>query len=217
MPKALLAVPVAIGVAAGAFLGLYATPAEPGLLTRSALTLGGSPVLGDPGAPITILEWGDYQCTYCYRFHQDTLGVIMRDYVETGKARLVFKDFPLNGPDSVQAAAASHCAGDQGRYWEYHDILYENWGGERTGWITRDALAGFAGTVGLDAAEFADCMDEERHVGRVEGLYASGSGMGIDATPSFLIYDGEQVIKVRGNQPLGVFVGVLDGLAGSQG
>ena len=85
--------------------------------------------MGNPDAKITILEWGDYQCTFCYKFHQNTLNIINEDFIKTGKVNIIFKDFPLNGPDSKLAAEASYCAHDQKKYWEYHDQLYENWAG----------------------------------------------------------------------------------------
>lgn len=181
-------------------------------LLPSKLIKNGSPILGDSNAPITILEWGDYQCTYCYKFHQITLNVINEDFVKDGKVRIVFKDFPLNGPDSQLAAQASYCAEDQGKYWEYHDEIYKNWGGERTGWITRDSLERFANTVHLDITEFNECLDSEKYHQRVTELHEFGKEIGIDATPSFLIFSDEKVIKIRGNQPLEVFLKTFDEL-----
>ena len=134
----LLAVPIIIGIIVGGFLAIYPeTENNSKIITASKLIENGSPVLGESNAPITILEWGDYQCTYCYKFHQNTLSVIEEDFIKTGKVKLVFKDFPLNGPDSLLAAQAAYCAEDQGKYWQYHNELYKNWGGEKTGWITR--------------------------------------------------------------------------------
>ncbi len=230
----LLAVPITMGIATGVLMThLYddadgvADVDDPaagggairiqqpgaGMFTASLLAgSDGSPVLGDSDAPVTIIEWGDYQCTYCYLFHNRTLGQIMAWYVDTGKARIIFKDFVLNGPDSALAARASHCAGDQSEYWGYHDMLYRNWGGERTGWVTRDALDTFASTLGLDTGLFADCMGSQKHAERVDRLYASGRILGIDATPSFLIFNETHVTKVRGNQPLAVFTGTIDAL-----
>ena len=131
----LLVIPVIIGIASGLFLALYMEPEDntKTTLTESKLIQNGSPILGNPDAPITILEWGDYQCTYCYKFHQETLDKIKMQYIETGKVKLVFKDFPLNGPDSILAAEAAFCANDQNKYWKFHDELYKNWAGERTG------------------------------------------------------------------------------------
>jgi len=168
--------------------------------------------MGKSNAPITILEWGDYQCTFCYKFHQNTLDTINEDYIKTGKVKLVFKDFPLNGPDSFLAAEASYCAQDQEKYWEYHDELYKNWGGERTGWITRDSLDKFANTVNLDLVLFNECLDNQKYQNKVILLHEFGKEIGIDATPSFLVFNDEKIIKIRGNQPLEVFIKTFDEL-----
>jgi protein-disulfide isomerase len=176
------------------------------LFTTLKLIENGSPTMGDSNAPITILEWGDYQCTFCYKFHENTLDIINDDFIKTGKVKLVFKDFPLNGPDSLLAAEASYCAEDQGKYWQYHDELYKNWGGERTGWITRESLDRFAVTVDLDLVKFNTCLDEHKYQNRVILLYEFGREIGIDATPSFLVFNDQKIIKIRGNQPLEVFL-----------
>ena len=144
----LLIIPITIGIIAGMFLAFYPESENNSeFLTASRLIENGSPIMGDSNAPITVLEWGDYQCTFCYKFHENTLDIINDDFIKTGKIKLVFKDFPLNGPDSLLAAEASYCAEDQEKYWKYHDELYKNWGGERTGWITRESLDRFAVTV----------------------------------------------------------------------
>ena len=180
------------------------------ILTAKSLSENGSPIKGSLFAPITILEWGDYQCTFCYRFHQTSLNIIFEEYIEPGKVNLVFKDFPLNGPDSVLAAEATYCAGDQGKYWEYHDELYINWGGERTGWITRESLDKFATTVNLELEEFNSCLDDKKYHQRVLDLEKFGKEIGINATPSFLIFNDEKIIKITGNQPLDVFRMAID-------
>ncbi len=208
------AIPIIIGIITGAYLSLnYAQLNEPQtekLLTAKKLTNGGSPMLGNPSASITILEWGDYQCTYCYRFHESSLKIILNDYIEKGTVNLVFKDFPLNGPDSVLAAEAAYCAEDQDSYWEFHDELYINWGGERTGWVTRDSLNQFAQTVGLNLNQFNACLDDKKHHQRVLELEKFGKEIGIDATPSFLIFNDKKIIKIIGNQPIQVFHNVID-------
>ena len=209
----LLAIPVAIGILSGMFLVFFPEQENNSkLLTTSKLIENGSPIMGNVDAPITILEWGDYQCTFCYKFHQNTLSIINEDFVETGKVKLVFKDFPLNGPDSLLAAEASYCAEDQGKYWEYHDELYKNWGGERTGWITRESLDRFAVTVDLNLDEFNECLNEQKYHDRVTALHEFGKEVGIDATPSFLVFNDQKIIKIRGNQPLEVFLKTFDEL-----
>ncbi len=126
--------------------------------------------------------------------------------------KLVFKDYPLNGPDSLLAAEASYCAQDQEKYWQYHDELYKNWGGERTGWITRVSLNEFAETIDLNLNEFNDCLDNHTYKDRVNTHYQFGKELGIDATPSFLVFNEEKIIKIRGNQPLDVFLKTFDEL-----
>jgi len=209
----LLAIPIAIGIIAGMFLAFYPeSENDSKLLTTSKLIENGSPIMGDSNAPITVLEWGDYQCTFCYKFHENTLDIINDGFIKTGKVRLVFKDFPLNGSDSILAAEASYCAEDQKKYWQYHDELYKNWGGEKTGWITRESLDRFAVTVSLDLEEFNTCLDEHKYLNRVIALYQFGKEIGIDATPSFLVFNDQKIIKIRGNQPLEVFLKIFDEL-----
>ena len=206
MTMHLLAIPVVIGIVTGMFLAWYPEAENSELLTASKLIEGGSPILGDSNAPITVLEWGDYQCTFCYKFHQNTLDIINNDFIKTGKVKLVFKDFPLNGPDSLLAAEAAYCAEDQGKYWQYHNELYKNWGGERTGWITKESLDRFAGIIGLNLTEFNTCLNEHKYQDRVIALYEFGKEIGIDATPYFLVFNDQKIIKIRGNQPLEAFL-----------
>ena len=185
------------------------TPQEEKITTQS-LIQNGSPIMGNPNAPITIVEWGDYQCTFCYKFHQSSREALIEEYVNTGRINFVFRDFPLNGLDSVLAAQASYCADDQGKYWEYHDEIYKNWAGERTGWVTRQSLDQFANTVGLDLIQFSKCLDDKKYQQRVLENEKFGVKIGIKATPSFLIFNNEKITKVEGNQPFSVFRQVID-------
>lgn len=213
MAKYHIAIPIAIGIVAGIFAVIYfGNESKQGDFTKQDLVENGSPYEGNPSAPITIIEFGDYQCTFCYRFHDSSLGIIKQEYLETGKANLVFRDFPLNGPDSVLAAEASHCAKDQDKFWEYHDELYQNWGGERTGWVNKGSLAKFAQSVGLDLEEFNSCLDSAKYRQQVLDAYDFGQEIGIEATPSFLIISGDKVVKITGNQPIDVFRKTLDGI-----
>ncbi|MDC0036068.1 DsbA family protein [Nitrosopumilus sp.] len=208
-----LSIPIIIGIIAGGFLvGYEINSNDSEILTSEKLIKNGSPIMGNIDAPITILEWGDYQCTYCYKFHQNTLEVINEEFIKTGKVKIIFKDYPLNGPDSKLAAEASYCAQDQQKYWEYHNELYDNWGGERTGWITRESLTKFAESTELNISEFNKCLDDHKYQNKVDSLYNFGKEIGIDATPSFLVFNNEKIIKIRGNQPLEVFLKTFDEL-----
>lgn len=208
-----LLIPILIGLVTGVVSGIIPIDSNDSkIFTVSKLIENGSPIMGNPNAPITILEWGDYQCTFCYKFHQNTLDIIKEEFVKTGEVKIIFKDFPLNGLDSKLAAEATYCAQDQDKYWEYHDELYKNWGGERTGWITRESLEKFAMTIDLNLKEFNDCLDNHTYKDRVNTHYQFGKELGIDATPSFLVFNGEKIIKIRGNQPLDVFLKTFDEL-----
>ena len=122
----------------------------PKKITIDTFLSNGSPILGDPNAPITLVEFGDYQCHYCNVFFQSIEKDILKNYVDTGKVKIIFKDYNIIGEDSVIASQGAHCANDQGLFWEYHDILYSNWTGENNGWASPENLAIFAQQIGLN-------------------------------------------------------------------
>ena len=206
-----LVIPIVLGIVSLYFLNGMGEREEV-LFSQKNLIENGSPIVGNPNAPITILEWGDYQCTFCYKFHQTSLNVILSEYVESGKVKIVFKDFPLNGADSVLGAEATYCANDQGKYWEFHDELYSNWAGERTGWINYDSLNKFAETIDLDLEQFNSCLNDHKYKQKVLNLEKFGREIGVDATPSFFIFNDEKIIKIRGNQPIDAFRQAIDDL-----
>lgn len=212
----LLAIPVIIGIIGGIFAATYFgnqnNSKNSDTFTIQQLVENGSPYEGNPSAQITIVEWGDYQCTFCHLFHDSSMGIIKDEYVKSGKVNFVFRDFPLNGPASVLAAEASHCAKDQGKFWEYHDEVYNNWDGENTGWVNKDSLNKFAKTVGLDVDQFKSCLDSAKYEQDVIDTYAFGQKVGIDATPSFLIIKDGKIVKITGNQPIDVFRKTLDSM-----
>lgn len=203
-----LAIPIILGTISVFFL--YGMENDEVLFSKKNLMENGSPILGNPSAPITILEWGDYQCTFCYRFHQSSLNIILEEYIDSGKINLVFKDFPLNGPDSILGAEATYCAGDQGKYWAFHNELYSNWAGERTGWINYDSLNQFAKSVNLELDKFKFCLDVHKYKHKVLELEKFGKEIGIDATPTFLIFNDKKIIKITGNQPIDAFRQAID-------
>ena len=178
-------------------------------LTYEMLIKNGSPILGDQSAEITILEFGDYQCTFCYKFHKETLPILKDEFINNGKIKMVFKDFPLNGDDSKIAGEAAYCAEDQNKYWDYHDILYQNWAGERTGWIKFDVLYQFAKDTNLDLEQFTDCLTDHKYLKRVLENERYGIEIDVDATPTFLIFNDKKVIRIVGAQPIDIFRQVI--------
>ena len=135
----------------------------PTIISMETYLANGSPVLGDPNAPITLVEFGDYQCHFCNVFFHSTEDDILKNYIETGKVKMIFKDYNIIGPDSIKASHGAHCANDQGLFWEYHDILYSNWTGENNGWASPENLAKFAQEIGLDIDEWSECVINETH------------------------------------------------------
>jgi len=178
-------------------------------LTPQMLIQNGSPILGDKSAKITILEFGDYQCTFCYKFHKNTLPILKDEFINSGKIKMAFKDFPLNGDDSIIAGEATYCAEDQGHYWDYHDILYKNWAGENTGWIKFQSLYNFAKESNLDLHEFSDCLSNHNHLNRVLENEKYALEINVNATPTFLVFNDEKVIRIIGAQPIDVFRQVI--------
>lgn len=177
----------------------------------SVFTENGSPYLGDPNAPITLVEFGDYQCFFCNKFFHDTEQKILENYVDTGKVKIIFKDLTIIGPDSITAAHAAHCADDQGLFWEYHDTLYNNWNGENNGWASSENLLRMAQDVGLNIDEFTDCMQNEIHTQIISASNADARTLGLTGTPGFFVISpNNQVTKIPGAQPFDVFQKIFD-------
>ena len=210
-----ISIPIVVGMILGIYVvsDLVADPVnDQALLTSEYLTNNGSPKNGFDDAVISIVEFGDYQCTFCYKFHQNTLNAIKIQYIDTGKVSFVYRDFPLNGRDSILAAEASYCADDQGKYWEYHNMLFSNWAGENTGWITESLLLDIANFMDLNIIEFHDCLNQHTHYQKVIDNENYAKQIGINATPSFLIFNDEQLIKIIGAQPLEKFQNAINQL-----
>ena len=181
--------------------------------TFSSFTDNASPILGDGNAPLTLIEFGDYQCTYCKKFFHETEESIVMNYVETGKVKILFKDFIVVNEDSVNAASAAHCANDQQMFWQYHSTLYNNWDGEGTGWASSEQLHQFASTLGLDMNKFSECMSQSKWKEFVHASHADGRTLGVDATPTFFIIDqNNEALKIVGAQEYDVFQDVFDSL-----
>lgn len=170
------------------------------------LTSNVSPVLGSENAPITVIEFGDYQCFYCNNFFHNTESDIVKNYVDTGKVKMYFKDFTIIGQDSVTAANAAHCAQEQGKFWEYHDILYTNWSGENTGWAAATNLIQFSKQLGLNQDEFNQCVAQSKYIPIIRNSVSDANNLGLTGTPDFFIIGPDNsVTKVVGAQPYTVF------------
>ena len=170
-----------------------------------------SPALGNPNAPITMVEFGDYQCTFCSKFFHETENSIITNYIKTGKVKILFKDYIILGQDSINAANAAHCANDQKLFWEYHSMLYNNWAGENTGWADLAHLHEFANTLGLDMDVFSTCMSDLKWNELVNLSSIDGQKLGVSGTPTFFVIDqNNDVIKIVGAQHYDVFKQIFD-------
>lgn len=172
----------------------------------------GSPILGSQSAPITLIEFGDYQCHFCNVFFHNTKDAILKNYIETGKVRMIFKDYHIIGPDSVDASHGAHCAGEQGLFWEYHDVLYENWAGENTGWAAYENLESFAANIdNLDFDAWTQCMIDKPHSQRILASNEDARALGLTGTPSFYVLDSnERAHFIVGAQPYEIFANIFD-------
>ena len=177
----------------------------------SAIIADDSPILGDVNAPITLIEFGDYQCHFCNVHFHNTEHDLLEKYIYTGKVKMIFKDFTIIGPDSINAAHGTHCAEDQGKFWEYHDILYNNWTGENNGWASSDNLLRFAQEIELNIDEWSNCMIEARHSQIITDSSKNARDLRITGTPAFFVVGSENnIIKISGAQPFENFEKIFE-------
>ena len=163
---------------------------------------------GDPNAPVTIVEFSDYQCPFCLRFFQETKPYLDKTYIATGKVRFIYKDFPIDSihAQARAAALAAECAGAQGKYWPMHDRIFQG----QDEWANQaqavEVLKGYGSELGLDADQFNVCMDNETYAAEIQADLAEGERAGVTGTPTFYI-NGRQLV---GAQPLEVFIQVIE-------
>ncbi len=160
-------------------------PTQPQAPTKVDIKVTASdPVKGNPNAKLTIVNFSDYQCPFCGRFYKDVETQIIKDYVDTGKAKYVFKNLAFLGQESTDAANAALCAKEQNKFWEYHATLFENQKGENQGDFAKDKLKKFAADLGLNATQFNDCLDKQKYNAQVQADVAEANKNGFQSTPS---------------------------------
>jgi protein-disulfide isomerase len=185
--------------------------------TIISVSLDDDPVKGDPNAPITIVEFSDFQCPFCARFFSETLPLIQKNYIETGKVKFVYRDFPIPSihQNAIPAAIAAECADEQGMFWEYHDKIFEN----QLLWQDLDkqnvvsTFEQFAKELGLDTESFNTCLESAKYLDEVQNDLNDGVSYGVTGTPGFFI--GNEKIgysMVSGAQPYAAFQQVFDQL-----
>jgi len=229
-----------VGIAVGTFFAGYfvaSTVNEPEYVTKSQLqdllsgaqpaaagpaapqklvvSLDDDPMIGNPNAPVTIVEFSDFECPFCARFHQQTLPLIMENYVETGAVNIVYRDFPIDSihPNARIAHIASECADEQGRFWPYHDVLFERqseWSDLGPGDVVGRVIT-YAEMLSLDAGAFASCLGDPRIDAEIDADKSEGSRYGASGTPAFFIGNDEAGYElVEGAKPFESFARVID-------
>lgn len=168
-------------------------------------------MLGNANAKVTIVEFSDFQCPFCRRFWSDALPQIKKEYVDTGKAKFVYKHYPLSfHPGAKPAAEGSECANEQGKFWEFHDKVFSEQEKQGQGTIQfgKPELKKWAGQIGLNISQFNQCLDSGKYSKLVDDDFAYGSELGVSGTPTTFI-NGQRIV---GAQPFTSFKAVIDSL-----
>lgn len=170
-------------------------------------------ILGNANAPVTLIEYGDYQCPFCGQFFSQTQPQVVADYVNTGKVKMVFRNFAFLGAESTAAAQAAECSEEQNKLWAYHDALYagkvaddQKGGSEDDGFFNRALFLKLANQVGLNVPQFTSCIDSNKFANQVAQEKLDASAAGVNSTPTVFI-NGQQVL---GAQPYSAFKSVID-------
>lgn len=169
--------------------------------------------LGDPGAPVTVVEYADFQCPICKQAETSIVSQIERDYVVQGKVKIEFRMFPFLGQESFAAAQAAEAADAQGKFWEYHDALFNAQGAENSGAFSRTELVALAQQVGLDVPKFESDLDANTYLASVQQEAAAARSAGVNSTPTFYV-NGKKIV---GAQPYAQFTSAIDAALAAAG
>ncbi len=239
-PTGIIIALVAVVAVAAFFAGLYFSNLDTNQVTKSDLddaisrieskignnlpsptlqpvkiSLDDDPIRGNPDAPITIVEFSDYQCPFCARFYAQTLPLLLEEYIDEGKVNLVYRDFPVQRihPNALAAAAAAECADDQGKYWEYHDTLFE----KQNAWAKLDSnsaistFSQFAAEIELEQQQFDNCLESGKYLEEVQADFSDGKNYQVTGTPGFFIGNEDiGFVKIIGAKPYDAFKKVID-------
>lgn len=174
-----------------------------------------NPILGSKTAPYTISEFGDFQCPSCGYWFKTQEASIVQNLVDSGKAKLVWRDFIIYDSDSRLAASAAYAAGEQGKFWEFHDLLYSNQGQANSGWVTQQLMISFAQRLGLNVTQFTQSMNSGKYNSLIDSNFQSGQQVGLQGTPTFFVVAPTgQYVTISGPQPESVFEQAISSLGG---
>ncbi len=185
------AIALAVIVAGGLIWSNRDSSDLPTLHVAEAAAFDGIPtdgrVIGDPNAPVHLIEYGDYQCPACSAFNDQVFPELLSGYIATGKVSFEFRDLAFLGDDSITAAEAAACSIDQDGFWPYHETIYANHYGENLGNLSRSRLLDMAELSGLDRDQIASCLDDGTTAAAVQAMHQEASALGVSSTPSFVV------------------------------
>ena len=186
---------------------------QPNLTTK--ISVDNDPIIGNPDAPITIIEFSDFQCPFCARFYSQTLPLIYQEYIEPGKVKLVFRDYPIQSihPNAVPAAVASECANEQGKFKEMHDMLFEKqneWSSQETT-VALSLFGQYATKIQLEQEVFDSCLTSGKYIEEIKKDLDDGRDYGVSGTPGFFVGN-DQIgyVELKGAQPFDSFKKIID-------
>jgi protein-disulfide isomerase len=172
----------------------------------TSLLSGTPPTLGSTSAPVTIVEFGDYQCPTCGEWYRSQEVQLIQNLVNSGKAKLVWRDFDYYGPDSVTASIAAYAAGEQGKFWQFHDLLFQSQRSPNSGWASKQNVRVLAQQLGLNMTLFDQSFNSGRFDSLVNSNHELGVQAGVSQTPTFfLIGPNDKIVAIAGDQPESVF------------
>ncbi|MGP8070275.1 MAG: DsbA family protein [Candidatus Bathyarchaeia archaeon] len=181
-------------------------PASSSFDLASSLLSGSPPTLGSPNASVTIVEFGDYQCPTCGAWYHSQEALLIQNLVDSRKAKLVWRDFDYFGPDSVSASEAAYAAGEQGKFWQFYDLLFQNQQTPNNGWASRQNMETFAQQLGLNITQFNQSFNSGKYDSLINANHSLGVQAGVTETPTFfLIGPNGRMITIAGGQPESVF------------
>ncbi len=180
---------------------------EPSAQAVVNVDVGHFPVLGKSNAPVTVIEFADFRCPFCERFHNDSMKNVIKDYVDTGKVKLAFRSFAFLGQESTWVHEAAECANEQGKFWAFHDWIFENQAPESdTNYYSKANLAKYAQKVGVNVGKFTSCLDSGKFSSQVAADTQAGQQAGVNGTPTTFV-NGRMIV---GAQPYSVVKAAIE-------
>jgi len=181
-------------------------PQQPAAGAKVDVAVGNLPVMGDKNAKVKVVEFADFQCPFCKQWFSEVEPSLIKDYVKTGKVAFYWRDYPFLGQESNLSANAARCANEQGKFWEFHDYLYDHQGQENSGAFSADNLKQFGASLGLNVDQFNNCVDSNKYNTDATKDMSDGQKAGVSGTPTIFING----ISIVGAQPYSAFKTIID-------